>query len=332
MLKLKTLAAQITNANEAVRKWNETATAGLMVEYRGQMKQALSEELVELFDELFTSASVSNVEDSAKAIVLALDDFEDQQNEWAEACQIDPEFTDPSGNREMWAAWDEVLEQLRIALTPLPQPEPIKTLKIEKVGDRQICDIYGWLDSHGNPELHKVREETEKPGTHYDPATWVHPSAKRRMAETSRRWSKRNRATKEDYAPRASIEAPESLEDLIRQGVPSKQIAMMKRVAVEDVRAVAEAIGVPLDGQYVPTRNPIDQLQRMRDDEADRKAEAQQAMNGTKPKTVSERVSELVDAGATPEVIAESLLAEFPKVKPAQLQKLIESALQSTGI
>lgn len=78
----------------------------------------------------------------------------------------------PDGSPKVWDAWARV--EAAFEKSKGSKPIPIKELKeVNRAGDTQIAWIYGWKDANGEADVQKVREEYEKPGTHYNPDTWV---------------------------------------------------------------------------------------------------------------------------------------------------------------
>lgn len=331
MLTLAILAAKIDQTNEAIQDWNDSPDPNLKIVFRGQEVAAVSEQIYKELTELFEMTLTSDVEDVAKPIVLAIDDLDAEYLGWLESVETDPEMCNPSGTRELWAKWDAVVEALNVAKTPLPLPEPVKALQVSRVGLQQIAMIYGWKDSAGNWETWKVQEEIDTPGKHYDAKTWVHPTLKRRLASVADAWRTRSRASGNEDAKASKREAPESLEELIRQGVPSAQICKMKSCTPDEVKAEAARIGVPLDGQLVARVKHVDPRMEAIELEAEIKAEAQSAMNA-EPKPITDRLRELAARGDSPERIAEILRSENPSMKPANIDKLIKGALATSSV
>jgi len=66
--------------------------------------------------------------------------------------------------------------------------ETIEQLDKQKVSDRQICLIYGWVEPDGTtPQFSKLREERAKPGKHTGPDSgFVPPVEKARQKEFKR--------------------------------------------------------------------------------------------------------------------------------------------------
>ena len=323
------LKATITEINKKVDEWRLADEP--VVRWRKGQRKAISEELAKMFHELFTATESSEFDEEAKPIVLAIDDFEKLQTEWAEAITYEPEDTDPSGTSAMWLAWDAVVK----SLTPhkFPEPESIKALVAQNVGDQQIALIYGFFKADGSLDIQKAREERETPGTHFDRSKWVHPTQKRMNAEVATKWSARARQSRPDFGSFEPQIAPESIEELINQRVGSKQIAEMKQITVEEVRAKAAEMGVPLDGQIVAPVSPADRMADVRKADAELDAKLteiakEEAIDAFEKLSLQEQVKALKDEGAeTPEALLEVLKEFHPKLTIAG----VKSALKKLG-
>lgn len=253
MVTLKKILEGVVVLQRAVTQWENDGSAPV-VNWRGSPRRAVSEDIQQAAVALFDLVDRLDVEPDAHALVLAIDAFDDAFTRWAEDCQRRPDQTDPSGGTTVWTAYAAVLSATKPPV--YRKPEPIQALVAQHVPYAQIAKIYGWRDAAGAPDLHKVQEEITAPGTHYKPAEWVHPAQRRHEAEIAERWSVRTErlgaGRRDNSAARPERrEAPESVEQLIRQGVSSRQIAKMKRISEEDVRAMAAEMGVPLDGNII---------------------------------------------------------------------------------
>jgi hypothetical protein len=237
----------------------------------------------------------------------------------------------------MWSAWRDLLTTL--ADRPVRMLESIAQLDAEKVSDRQIAMMYGWRQSDGSPDIQKVREERANPGTHFDPKTWVHPQDAREAAEVAARWSERSlRMSASDALSEAPM-APESLDDLIRQDVPSKQIAMMLKIEVAEVKERARQLNIPIDGQFVPSVSPHDRMQDIRDADQDRKRKLHQAAIDaelraaeTDPAAMAERILSLAADGQKPKQIVKILAADFSDLTEAKVAGILAHAAKAESI
>lgn len=313
------LIAKWDNGSEPVVSWHQVPV------------KAISDAVVKAWFALIEAAGTMDVEPSLKPAVLALDEFEDQFRNWAEYCEIAPDDTHPGGTPALWNAWSSFAEAMDQPI--YRKPESIESLTAQGVGDRQIALIYGWSDEAG-PQANKVVEERAKPGTHYDPNKWVHPAERRRISEADSQWSKRELRVDERIIEKHTVrEAPESIEELINQRVPSKQIAMMKNVDVDEVRRVAAAIGIPLDGEIIrPIElSPADRLAEMRDQEDRTHAALQQSANNQRqpqqqPQTIEEAVLTLYLEGTAPGGIAEAMQDIAPGITTQKVSAIIQKA------
>lgn len=320
----------LSAVNEIVQltaKWE--AADGPNVNWRGGVRKCVPDKLATVWTKLFDEVATMDAESDAKPIVLAIDEFQDHVESWGESCTIDPDNTDPRGNVAMWSAWAAVVEASKIV--PPPAPEAIQTLEKNGVSDRQIAIIYGWKDASGEWNVNMVREERENPGTHYDPSTWVHPSLIRRRLEIETQWESRSDRVDQQVASQyVQRSAPETIEELIRQGVGSKQIAKMKNVDVESVKSLAADLRLPLDGQFVRRATPEAKLEQMRTDEANRDAELAEAMNVESELLEAVLVRHL--AGKKPgEIAAELQTAGYPDLTYQRVGKLIAEAEANVG-
>lgn len=329
MLERSTVASAVRRVQDEIAIWQ--ASDSPFVQWRGRTRKAISDLLIQAFHGLFDLVGTDDVANDAKNIILKIDAMEDALADWAQACDLTPEDADPKGSTALWAAWTEVLDALKQQRPR--KPEDIATLVEQKVSDRQIALIYGWRDEAGEPDLAKVREEKAKPGTHYDPTQWVHPAEVKIQAAIDQAWAERQQRIDDKVVSRhMPMVAPESIEELIQQRVPSKQIAKMKRVDIEEVRAVAARIGVPLDGQFVRRVSAVDRLADIRDEETQREASLEHQMARQTPSGDSEtsgledRVLDLYLDGQSPQEIAAALASEFPNLTYQKVGRIIKTA------
>jgi len=332
------LVSLAKSVSGVIERWEAANTdEAPHVVWRGRPTKAISEAMVESFEEMFGTVSTLDIDVDAHAIALAIDAFNDRYDEWAEQSELSPEMTSPSGSPEMWSTWRELITTL--ADRPVRSIESIAQLDIEKVGDRQIALIYGWAQSDGSPDIQKVREERANPGTHFDKSKWVHPQDAADAAEVAARWSQRSlRIAASDAMGEASM-APETLDDLIRQDVSSKQIAMMLNIEVAEVKERARLLNIPIDGQFVPSVSPHDRMQDIRDADQDRKRKLHQAASQaemraaeTDPATMAERILSLAADGQKPKQIVRTLASDFSDLTEAKVAGILAHAEKAESI
>lgn len=145
-----------------------------------------------------------------------------------------------------WKAWEAVVDAYRgVSAPPRPPIESVAILREQKVPDRQICEIYGWVTPHGQPETWKVEEEVAEPGKHT--TGWKDPITRRReeAAEKEQALAAKVKQLRARKMARMNQECPESLEDLIHQNVPLHQVAEMLRMTQNQVLAECETRNLP---------------------------------------------------------------------------------------
>lgn len=323
--------AAVNATNAVIERW-ETSIDAPQVIWRGSPVKAISEAITDSIDTLVDQTATLDVAPDAQAIVLEIDAFYDRYVEWAEMSELSPEMASPKGSPEMWAAWGDVLRSL--AERPVRRLEPIAQLDIEKVSDRQIAMIYGWRLSDGSPDVNKVREERANPGTHYKADEWVYPQYAKEDAETAAKWAGRSVRVQSATAGEAPM-GPETLDDLIHQDVPSKQIARMLNIDVEAVRTRARQLNVPLDGQFVPSVSPHDKMQDIRDADNEKRRQLQAAADAqlrsaeTDVSSMPERILSLASDGQNPKQIAKLLADDFPGLNEAKVAGILAHAKAS---
>jgi len=260
---------RILATEQAVKAWDAADSPN--VRWRGGSAKGMSGEVARALDQLCELCNAAEVDDDAKEIVLALDRVSTEFTAWAEAFDIAPESVHPTGTPDLWAAFRSAVSVTVDA--PRRLPEPIRDLMEAGVSDQQVCKIYGFLHPDGSGDLAKLAEEKAKPGTHYDPETWVPPHLERRRQEINDLWANRSfsgHTPVEAEPPKPRPAAPESVDELIAQGVGAEQIARMKGMTVEEVEGYAAKLGLPLEGRVI--RSPERQESQL-DDLAKRRAE-----------------------------------------------------------
>ena len=324
MITLKELKEKLESVGQVIAEWETLpADQSPLVKWRGVDRLSVSEALITAWEGLIEFCDRPDFEPAAKPIVLAVDKFEKILAQWGESLEIDALNTDPNGSTELWHAWRTIFE------TKPPRivyPDSIKTLiEVQSVSDRQIALQYGFAD------VRMVREEYENPGTHYDKKTWTPPSYRKATAEVEKQWSERSTR----YRVQATVKkqkrvAPESLDELIAQNVPSQQIARMKGLTVDEIRERADFLGLPLDGQAVSLpMNPVDKLAEVRKQEdAARMRAADAGKRGPHPEieNILERVAACAADGMKPGEIAQAFRGEIPGINGAKVAKMLESA------
>lgn len=330
------IAQLVREAVNVIVDWEGTNDSAGYVRWRGGQRKAISDPVATAWGNLLTAIADNDaIADDAKSLVIEIDRFDGQLADWENGISHVPEDTDPAGSPSLWSAWAEVQRE---AFKPINRklPTPIRELvDVQKVPDRQIAIQYGWFRSDGTPDLAKVREEVEQPGKHFNPETWVHPSERRRAAAIAEVWAKRVSRWSSSQVGGSKKEAKETLDELIFQEVPSKQIAMMKGIGVDEVKARAAYLGVPLDGVVpnVPV-SPADRLAVQREEDEKRRAAAKRQMEPIPypdQKRLPEKIAAMAVDGMTPAEIVDSLRPHFPSVSPEKVLRVIEESNQPTA-
>lgn len=310
-------------------------------EFRGERVKRVDTEILDAFDELSDMVDRDEIGRESWELVLAIDELIVALNDWTERYSINPDANTPECSDAVWAAWDagdrrSVVECLRPRVYPLPEPIAELTA-MPGMSDVQICRQYGFVDRHGNPAISTLHEERRTPGTHFNADTWQHPTKKRHDAELAERWAKRpKRAGIPINRPVPAGPAPESLEELLAQQVPAKQIARMKGISEEEVRAAAEELGLTLDGrQLVPT---VDAAEAARNREAEALQLAQERMElqrRSRPdiEDMEERILTLsIEEGWKPKQIADALAMEYPALNWQKVNRIVKEAERGQSI
>ena len=163
---------------------------------------------------------------------------------------VDDEFAMPSP--DLFAVLDEIYQLEAEAKVGSPKAvESIAELTKQGVFDAQICRIYEWIDSNGNLETSKLQEERAKPGTHVTP-DFVHPAEmrRRRSLEAHRTKLKDLRRRSVSKITNAKDSTPETLDELVAQGLSARQIARMTHQSASQVILACQDAGIdppPID-------------------------------------------------------------------------------------
>lgn len=256
----------------------------------------------------------------------------------------------PHPRDSFWAAVEQVRQAREGAGEPQRKPlESVAQLVKQNVPLSQIAMyIYGYQPHEGAkhvgpfmrngvPVQELIDQEVKEPGS-VVPKDWVHPQEQARQRAEQERRTRCLRRLQEKV--RSAPVAPESVEQLLREGVFANQIADMKQISVEEVYAEADRLGLkPADrpnlntvrGKLDPPLNPhVERELDSRREEAERRdAES----NETQFETVEEEIRSYLEAdfsvtdvvqqtGATEEqvsAIAQAIQAE--KEQAGQGQK-----------
>lgn len=272
----------------ARRKWLEQD--GPNVVWQGHLCKTISAEL---------DAAIRNgcdlvaddgkeIEEKAKALLLIFDDLSASFLKWLQDASVQLPSAPPMGSDVLVRTLDRLEQQLQVK--DLPLPPPVAELDKRRVTANQIANIYGWKLEDGSPDTQKVYDELAKPGTHFDPKTWVHPAVASQQAEVDRLWQNRSPRTKcfsltAEQSTKQPGQIP-SVEELIDLRAPIAQIVRLHGLTEEQVRAEAAKRNIDLEARYIQPANP-DVAHHERMDDLDQIEESVMQSPAKKQKTVA---------------------------------------------
>ncbi|MCC7334430.1 MAG: hypothetical protein IT422_05020 [Pirellulaceae bacterium] len=275
MSKIKSLDA-VNVAKRLVSAYQQWFSQdGPHVNWNNQMVKGISEQLDIAIrgacDDMADAGS--EVDEKARAIVLCFDDIADSYLQWIQDASMQLPSAPPGGSTDL----RNNLERLQKLLEAerLPKPEPIAQLIARRVSPNQIAIIYGWKLEDGSPDCQKVFEETESPGTHYDPEKWQHPALRAMQRETDEAWKQRSPRAKmfahldqpEQTGP-AENHVP-SLDELFAARAPKAQIMRLHHLSDEEVEFHAQERGlVEFEDRFImPANATVAHQERMAEQE-----------------------------------------------------------------
>lgn len=239
-----TLRECFSKAKAELNRWQNSD--GVSTEFMGQggfkiISRGVSMAFMALIDASADQGKeVSDLQ--SKRCVMALDEFGPLFASWLRRQAV--QAANPSGEQSMWESWERVVE----AFEPLKDrfEHSVKYLiEVANAPREQIARMYGWVDDDGIPEIEKVEEEYEKPGTHFDKETWVSPSMRARKAIIEGQWDARSQPRSILFdpevfndKPKGSAVAPPSLEVLLENDAPAEQMARLHSISVDEAMAL----------------------------------------------------------------------------------------------
>lgn len=243
------LVGEIKGIEAIIAQWSENPEAPTDF-HAGRQVRVISQLMSERWDNLGEMVAVDAVDDGAKRLVLLVDEFHDQLGRFEDKASSGASNVDPGGSTELWQAWENLITAAAQRAPEKKRIEPIAELKAQDVPVRQIAKIYDWFDRHGEPDVQKVYEELENPGTHYDPATHRTSHERKYDRQLAADWearSSRRAVSGDERGPKSGRipdPARESIQDLLEQQVSVKQIAIMKRVDEQTILDLARGLGI----------------------------------------------------------------------------------------
>lgn len=341
------IADHIAKVERKCKEW-ESDPETPVVDFELQETRAISQKLDRAWSELYDSVCGPDIEPEAYTLVMALDSWIDEVDRFR-----DSNTANPGGTEELWKAWADVLTHAK--KRPVTQMlEGISYLtKVQKCSPSQIAKIYEWKDEFGQPDTRRVLAAIEN----NDDTPTVSPHWKRRVDATAELWEARESRMRQVITePQKTTEsipviAPESIDTLLSQNVPSRQIARMKNIDQQTVIDYARETGALVDGQSPPpAMTPGQHLSRVRNTENEKLAEAreftrQQAEKNAEstegPNTYAdldnykEQVRQMAFDGCTKQQIVQLLKSQHPdRAKPgsvAQIMAAMEREAAASG-
>lgn len=246
----KNVEQLLDKAQKAIRAWE--SSDGPNAHWNGEVVKGISPAMDVAFRNLIdgTADQGKEVEDGAKALVVAMDEFALKYARWLRAVAV--QAATPRGSAELWEAWSRVLVAAEPPRNELPRS--IKFLIDTANAPRsQIARMYGWFidgdtpDSPKVPDEVKVQEEYENPGTHFDAKEWKSPSYLAHWNAVQTLWNERQGPRKilfPDMAEEgANVNAdaapkPPSLDEMVNLGAPAAQIARVHGMKLEEAEAL----------------------------------------------------------------------------------------------
>lgn len=315
---------------QTINRWRQRIDAPT-VTFQGATVQIFDHDVGVAMSKLFRVSRTDQWDLSAQELILAIDEFERLAVEWCD--QIERRRpVNPSGSYAMWAALELAIDRHSKPRLFLP-PESVATLAAQNVSHSNIAKIYGWRTFNGTPDIHKVTEELQKPGTHFDVDTWVHPDLPKYQDEMTQRWASHhghnNRPGWHDlygrqlddephHEPPKRVDAPETLEELIVQGVGEQQILKMKPgVSLEDIRVTKHALGLG-----PPQANSA--TATLEQDQANAVALARNSHPDLE--TVEDRIVAMSHDGWEPREIFETMQLHFPELSRQKMTAVLAKA------
>ncbi|MCP4535797.1 MAG: hypothetical protein GY832_01460 [Chloroflexi bacterium] len=209
--------------------------------------QAAVDDMVEVF-------STGDTPADCRVLNKEVETLTDSWNAWKKAAEVSGD-TAAMPSQDFWFAMERVAAARQDAVPRQSvRLETIKELEKQGVNDNQICAIYEWFLSDGSADLDKLREEKAKPGTHTGEG-FVSPQERRRLKRQADQDAAvaRARETREKKLEKMEAVAPESLEQLVTEGVSAEQIADMKNCTVEQVFADCDEAGIQRPMENYPS-------------------------------------------------------------------------------
>lgn len=233
---------------EAVDAWEKDNSADIFIHWGGNVIKAFTIELEKAF-EIFIDETADEglkVGPDAKPYIMVADRLAEAYVAFKRGISEESPSCSPNGTDSLWRAYASLLEVAKVPVN-VPKPMPISQLVAEKVSHIQIANIFGWKTEDGSPDVYKVAEEIQNPGSQYDPKTWVSPALKSRQDIIDRDWAKRGAPRTRMFDAPSFVPNPDyrppSIEVMVLAGATPEQIARTHGIPIDEAEAfLAEAV------------------------------------------------------------------------------------------
>jgi hypothetical protein len=238
---------------DEVHQWEGSREESLLVGYNGRAVKALGAGIERAAVRLFELCDTLDIEPDARDLVRAVDVFDDEFTKFGQAARDQAVRVHPGGSVQLWGAFGN-LQRARVRQR-WERPTPLRQMITNNTNHDQILKEYHWVHFGPSRGEEMIQEELDKPGTHYNPATFVHPRQVAYEKELSAWWE--DRCTQLEKASRsiqtarerpASKPVRESLDDLIIGTTNLQQIMKMKPdLSSDQIQTRAAEMGIALD-------------------------------------------------------------------------------------
>lgn len=272
--------------------------------------------------------------------MAAVDPFLRAWDAWVSHHQATGE--DADGTRTMWGL------AVALAGAKVGARKPVKVNPHKEsangVGNVQLAKMLEWRNPDRTPQMQKIAEELATPGTHWS-EDYILPSYNRYVAELEAKW--RQRYTDLPYGPTDEDEeesefggrdAPESLDELIIQGLEARQILKMKPVAVEEIedRAMKLGIVLPDRANLASYRKPrlaesVAQSEAERQESIELESKADEILNQGPAESIEEKIYRLADNDLKAGDIRKVLENEHPDLTTRRVGTILKERKQPAG-
>lgn len=261
MLTKSDLTATVNRLDGALRVW--LADDRHDCTFRGKPAKSLPKSIIDDLESLCALVCTPDVSPDAYGLVLAVDTLRAAYDSWTQGRHIRPESTHPSAP-EILARWPAVT--VAAQEKPRQGPPDIASQVRQGVSLGQVARMLGWRQPDGEPDVQKLKEEIQAPGTHLDPSTWRSPAEHARERDLAEAWAKRitpisHAALRAADAPKQRGEkkpASESVLELAGMlGMRPAQICRMKAIDIDQLAVELGKLGLAIAEVGTPSARKV---------------------------------------------------------------------------